>query len=563
MYVKTLFYYLVLGCTLLGFAAAPEQPLVDTLATRVDSLFANWNKTDSPGCVCAVMQDGKIAYAKAFGMEDLEHEVPLSLESVFHVASISKQFTAAAIALLVMSKTVSLDDAIHKYLPEFPEFDKPILIRHLLYHTSGLRDYHDLLGMTGWYDTDYLNNEIVLELLMRQRELNFQPGCEFLYSNSGYLLLAEIVKRATGEKLPQFTEEHIFRPLGMNSTHFEDDHRQVVRHRVISYEPREGGGYNQLLKNSDAYGDVNLLTTILDLAQWIQNFSTAEVGGAPFLNLMLRRGVLTNGDTLDYAFGLEFGKYRGLLTVGNSALQQGFRAEMVYFIQQRFAVIVLCNLKSINSADLAYRIADLYLAPHFPEAETQAAPQVTVDREAVIIDTLLLNTYAGVYEYEANRDQILSFTREGNRFFGWPSREKQIEIFASSDSTFFSPGIDAQVTFHRNPDGSVSYLTLRNQQGDQVAKRLNLYIPTSAELAEYEGIYYCTEVDTKYNIEVVDNSLVITQKGQRRQVLAPREHDMFNCESGRIVFIRNDHNQIIGLHYTGGRIRNLLIERQK
>lgn len=566
MNIKPLFSCLTLCVALLGFTdASAQQQRVDTLAARVDSLFSKWNKPDSPGYVCAVMKDGKIVHAKGYGMADLEHNEPLTPESVFHVASIFKQFTAAVIALLVMTKTVSLDDDIRKYLPELPEFGKPILIRHLLYHTSGLRDYHELLGLTGWHDTDPLNNDMVVELLTRQRELNFEPGSEHLYSNSGYLLLAEIVKRASGQTLRTFAEERIFRPLDMTHTHFEDDHRQVVRHRVISYEPREGGGYNQLLKNSDACGDLGLLTTVNDLYRWGQNFYTAQVGGSPFLNLMLTRGVLTNGDTLAYAFGLVVGKYRGLLTVNHSGSQQGFRTEMVRFPEQRFAVTVLCNLKSINPSDLAYRIADLYLASDFSEAELQVAIEGAGDRKTVAVDTLLLDAYVGEYAMEAQPGLLFTFTREGTHFFGQSSGAERVEILASSDSTFFRAGSDAQATFHRNPDGSVSRFTL-HQKGIQVANCVRLHVPMVTELAEYTGTYRCQELDTSYDLSVEADSLAVKQKGQRTSsVLTPYGRNTFSNGSGRVVFIRDENKQVVGLRYTStsGRIRNLLIEREK
>ena len=570
MNMKPLLSGLTLCVALLGFTDALAQQQTDTLTARVDSFFSEWNKSDSPGCVCAVMKDGKIVHAKGYGMADLEHNESLTPESVFHVASISKQFTAASIALLVMAKTISLDDDIREYLPEFPDFGRPILIRHLLYHTSGLRDYHELMGLTGWHGTDPLNNDMVVELLTRQRELNYEPGSEHIYSNSGYLLLAEIVKRASGQSLRTFAEERIFGPLGMTHTHFEDDHQQVVKHRVISYESREGGGYNQLLKNSDACGDLGLLTTVNDLYRWDQNFYTAQVGGPSFLNLMLTRGVVTNGDTLAYAFGLVFGDYRGLLTMSHSGSQQGFRTEMVRFPEQRLTVTVLSNLASVHASSLAYKVADLYLEGRFPEAEPEtttepkAASAGAGNPEAVAVDMLVLDEYVGEYQREGQQATFFTFTREGNHFFGQVNRGDRIEIFASSDSAFFRPGLDAQITFHRDPDGSVSRLTL-HEKGDQVARRVHLYVPTDIELAEYAGAYWCQELDTGYDLTVEADSLRVKRRGTRdSDALAPFEHDSFNANNGRVVFIRNERNQVAGLRFTSssGRIRNLLIERQ-
>ncbi|MCC7264527.1 MAG: serine hydrolase [Candidatus Latescibacteria bacterium] len=553
---------LILCAVLPGFAQAPTLPGPDTLAARVDTLFSAWSRPDAPGAVCAVMQEGRLILARGYGMADLDHAVPLTPTSVFHVASLSKQFTAAAIGLLVQEGRLSLDDDLRQYLPELPSFGQPILIRHLLYHTSGLRDYHQLMGLTGWHSTDPLTNQQVVELLCRQRELNFPPGTEHLYSNSGYLLLAQVVQRASGQTLGAFAEERLFRPLGMAHTHFEEDHRQVVPQRVISYEPRMGGGYSQLLKIADTCGDMGLLTTAEDLFLWDRNFSTGQVGGPALLDLMRRRGVLASGDTLPYAFGLIVGKYRGLETVDHSGSQQGFRTELVHFPQQHLTVAVLANLSTIDATGLAYQVADLYLTGRFPQPSGNGAG--TGDPAVIAVDTLLLDAYAGDYQLPGPPGTSFTFTREGRRFFAQVGGTPKVEILPCADSVFFRPdGGETRAIFHRTPDGSISGFTL-HQQGDQLVPRVQLQMPTPRELAQYAGAFICPELGTSYELCVEADSLVVKQRGQRTgSALVPRGNDQFDADQGTsVVFVRDEHHQITGLRYTSDRIRNLRLERQ-
>lgn len=559
-----------LSCLLLwvtmGLTQAVAKPVPPaTLAVRVDSLFSVWRRPDSPGAVCAVVQDGKVVYAAGYGMADLDYNEPLTPASVFHVASLSKQFTAASIALLVLDGRLSLEDDIHTYLPELPALGKPILVRHLLDHTSGLRDYHELLGLTGWHATDPLDNAAVMGLLTRQRELNFAPGSEHVYCNTGYLLLGQIVERITGQPLPTFAEERLFRPLGMEQTCFEADHRQVVKRRVISYEPRPGGGYRQLLKNADTYGDMGLLTTVGDLCRWDRNYRTGQVGGRQLRDLLMTRGVLVNGDTIGYAFGLQLGAYRGLVTQGHTGQQQGFRTAMVRFPEQGLTIIVLANLSSVNAEGLAHQVADRCLAGRFQEGRGPVSGAIAGAPDGVPVDTLLLDTYAGEYQSDTQPDAVFSFTRQGERFIGQARGADPVELMARSDSVFFKPGTEAQVTFHRNPDGTVSGFTLHSN-GDQAIRRVDPLVPTAATLAEYVGVYWCRELDTRYELTVVADSLRVMRRGARTsEILVPHGRDRFDADGNYVRFIRDPGDRVIGLRFSTAnrRIRNLMVEREE
>ncbi len=547
---------LVLGVPSRADAAEIETTPIDA---RVDALFEPWNHADGPGLACAVMQDGAVVYAKGFGMADLEHDEAISPDSVFYIASTSKQFTAAAIALLVLDGRVSLDAGIRTYLPEFQSFGDKVTVDHLIHHTSGIRDYFSLLSLTGWRDTDYFNNDMVVKFLARQRDLNFEPGTEFLYSNSNYVLLAEIVKRVTGVPLRDFAAERIFAPLGMTHTSFDDDYRRIVKHRVISYQPGPDGGYQQLLKEFDGHGDGNLLTTVRDLARWEENFHTGTVGGQAFIDLMLTRGVLKNGTTLDYAFGLMVGRYRGLPTVRHAGGFKGFRTDLLRFPEQHFSVAVLANFASIDPSGLANQVADLFLEGKLEGTAQPATPAAIVTPEAKVIDPSIFDAYVGDYALEEHPTFILSFTREGDRFFSQASDQPKVEIFASSETTFFLKVVDAQVTFHREADGSVERMTL-HQHGDHPARRVVPYAMTEEALREYAGTYRSEELNTAYRLEVAAGKLKVTHDRLPDVTVEPSAPDAFRG-SMQLDFMRDDQGKISGFRLSGPRVRNLVFER--
>ena len=281
-------------------------------AARVDAVFKDYDSTTSPGCAVAVFQDDKILYKRAYGMANLDHDVRLSTSSVFHVASVSKQFTAAAILLLAQDGKLALDDDIRKHVPELPDFGTTITIRQLANHTSGIRDQWDLLGLAGWrYSRDLITDDDVLELLARQKDLNFTPGARHMYSNSGYTLLAVIVSRVSGKSFREFTTERIFAPLGMTNTHFRDTFTEIVKNQAYGYAPY-GQTFRLSTTNFDTAGATSLLTTVEDMAKWYANFDTGKVGGGKLLAGLLDRGVLKDGTRIDYAFGMTHGTYRGV-----------------------------------------------------------------------------------------------------------------------------------------------------------------------------------------------------------------------------------------------------------
>ncbi len=330
-------------------AAAPGSADTPSLEAQVDALFAKWNSLDTPGAAVAVIKDGIVVYRKGFGCAQLEYGVPITPSTVFHVASVSKQFTAMAITMLEAAGKLSADDNIRKYLPEMADFGVPITIRHLLNHTSGLRDQWDLLILSGWRMDDVITQAQILDRLRRQKELNFAPGSRYLYSNSGFTLLAEIVSRVSGKPFTDWTRETIFQPLGMTSTHFHLDHTEIVRDRAYSYDGDPEHGFHALPLNYANVGATSLFTTVEDMANWLRNFEDKRVGGPAVLDKMETKGVLNDGTEIGYARGLEIGVYKGLKTIGHSGGDAGFRSQVIYFPGERFGVAVFSNLGLVRS----------------------------------------------------------------------------------------------------------------------------------------------------------------------------------------------------------------------
>ena len=374
-----------------------------TVHGRVDHIFAQWDRTDSPGCALGVYWNGRIDYARGYGMANLELGVALSPQSVFDIGSTSKQFTAISIMLLARDGKLSLDDDIRKYIPELPDYGKTITIRHILTHTSGIRDYLTLWALAGVDDADLTTDQDALDLLSRQRELNFAPGDQWLYSNSGFFLASIIVKRVSGKTLAQFAAERIFAPLGMSHTRFNDDHMSVIANRATGYAPRDSGaGWATAMSNFEQTGDGAVQTSIEDMQRWDENFYTGTVGGAETIAAMQKTATLNDGRKQTYALGLMVDQYRGLHTVSHGGAWAGYRAELLRFPEQHLSVACLCNLARTNPSQLARRVAEVYLGDKMTpatEASMTAAGRAPTSSVGSWQPTAAeLSRYAGRYD---------------------------------------------------------------------------------------------------------------------------------------------------------------------
>ena len=371
------------------------------LSSQIDSLFSKWDRADGPGAAVAVVHKDSLKYEQGYGLANLEYNAAITPETVFMVASVSKQFTAFAIALLVVRGDIALDDNVRTYVPEMHAYDPPITIRHLVHHTSGLRDEFGLLAMAGYHMDDVITKDTILNLLYRQRRLNFEPGSKYTYCNSGYTLMAEIVERVTGQSFREWTTENIFGPLGMDHSHFRDDYTSVIPNRAQGYITIDSTVKNQPLAYASV-GASGLYTTALDLVRWVKNLKSGQVGGPEVLALIQERGVLNTKDTLDYAFGLSHGVYRGTPRISHSGSHRGFKTHVVRFPSLDLAIIVLGNVEEFQPSTYALQIADLFLPDD-------------AERLATYIGTYTSEELQSSFELAVEDGRLVMINRHGER----------------------------------------------------------------------------------------------------------------------------------------------------
>ena len=372
---------------------------------EVDTVFADLDRRDSPGCAVAIFQDGKITYERGYGMASLEHDVPITPDTVFYAGSVSKQFTAMAAALAIQKGRLTADDPIRKWLPELPAYADAITVRHLVHHTSGLRDYNTLLSIAGRRGDEAYDNATVLRMTARQTGLNFPPGTEYLYSNTGYTLLATIVERATKTPFADWADSQIFTPLGMRITHFHTDTGRLVKWRAMAYGRLGDGTYRLDTPSNERAGAGGLYTNVRDLLKWDENFYTAKVGGAQLIEDVQTPGRRKNGEALTYAWGLMVGSYRGARIVEHSGSLGGYRAHTLRFPQHHTSVVALCNLGSANPGARARRVADVLLGSRLtppspaPNASNQGGNRGRGDGSPADpkVDAASYAAYAGTY----------------------------------------------------------------------------------------------------------------------------------------------------------------------
>lgn len=527
-----------------------------TLTEHVDHLFSEWNKTDTPGCAIAIIQNGKVIYTRGYGMADLEHSIPISANSVFDIGSISKQFVAMSIVLLEKQARISLDDEIQKYLPEIKRYEHPITIRHLIHHTSGLRDYLALMDMAGWpFEFDYCEEEII-DLIARQKELNFQPGEEFLYCNSGYFLLGEIVKRVSGFSLREFANKNIFTPLGMQNTHFHDDFTEIVKNRAAGYSPNEDHGFKIDMSLFDAVGDGGVYTTVEDLCLWDENFYHNIIGGygQDLIEEITTPGKLNSGEGLDYAFGLLVSSYRGLKTISHGGVWMGYRAGMIRFPEQRFSVICLSNLSSIIPTQLVRQISDIYLAEEFTKPEEKT---IHTEQQSLELSKSEMEDKTGFYR-DIRSGTIWELTAQEGKLMVEVTGES-FQIIPTSPNCFKSVGFPLVIYIefekHGPPGLPMMKVQMEGSKPDCL-ERVNAIPLESCQLADYAGDYYSDELGTQYRLLLENGALSVSRENSPREHLKQVSRDLFTRRR-TYEFIRNEQNRVVGFNLQAGRVKNI------
>ncbi|MGC2238398.1 MAG: serine hydrolase [Pyrinomonadaceae bacterium] len=529
---------------------AKTQPSDDEAAKKADAFLVQWDKNDMPGCAVGVVKDGKLIYKRAFGMANLDYDVPNTTSTLFNLASASKPFTAFSIALLAQQGKLSLDDDIRKYIPEMPKYDDTVTIRHLLHHTSGIREYQALIFFGGLSPDNALSDKIVLNMLARQKNLSFKPGAKHQYSNSNYHLLGIIVGRVSGKSLRAFAEENIFKPLGMKNTMFFDNRFEVVKNRASGY--RVGADKSVRARSSlfDLVGGGGVLTTVEDLYLWNQNFYEPKVGNKELLALMTTPGTLNNGEKIGYGFGLFHNEYKGLPVIKHSGNMTGYRAQIVTFPEQKFTIIALSNNSAIFPSVIVEKLADIYLEGQLkPDVPSQKTVTESLPAAIALSEKEALR-YAGIYASGESGAVFKLSLKDGKLINSGllknetpliPVSENRLVMVADANKYELIPVF--------NKSGAISEIKLTTN-----GARPDVFVPVKPpldspqQLSEYAGTYYSDEFDADYKISLKGNNLVFQVGENFEAPLIAAYADFFTAAGGQInlVFTRDDKGKIAG-----------------
>jgi CubicO group peptidase (beta-lactamase class C family) len=543
----------------------------DETTDKVDKLFAAWDKTTSPGATLAIVRDGKIIYERGYGMAKLEDGIVNTPDKIFDIGSVSKQFTAACVAMLVREGKVGLEDDIRKYVPEMPAYERPVTVNHLLHHTSGLRDYNALLELAGFRaDADSPTVEEALDIVRRQKKLNYTPGEEYSYTNTGFFLLSQIVERVSGKSLNAFAQERIFKPLGMTKTLFQDDHTQIIKDRATGYTEGEDGAFKINMSNWDETGDGNVYTTVRDLYLWDQAFYTGALG-KDLMAMLQTTGVLNSGKAIDYAWGLVVSEYKGLKVVEHGGAWVGFRAALVRFPEQKFSVIILANLDSIDPSGLAFKVADIYLAgqlkePAKDEAKKEGQAEAAEGKAANSVPKAELEALTGNWQDERFGLWLTLALKEDQFLARLGGRDYPLKPVAPGK--FVVPGNDAGIAIEFKPaekgKPATARLTAGTDQEFHFTKAAPLKAMGATDLAAYAGAYVSGELlDTRYLLNVDKGTLVLKTRDTPRAELKAMAPDKFMAPSYglNMEFVRGGGGKVTGFSLSVGRAAGIAFSR--
>jgi len=547
--IKTKLTFSLLLCCI--FSCAQNKP--DSLQRGIDSLFKNYNKPGSPGVAVLIVRDGKIAFEKGYGMANLEYDMPVTPTTVFDIASVSKQFCGFAISTLIQEGKISPDDDIHKYLADVPQFGKTITIRNLIHHTSGLRDWPEGLHAAGWRWDEAFRYEDIMRMVKQQRDLDFDPGSKYQYSNTGYNLLAAIVAKVTGKTFPEWIDENIFKPLGMNSSMVMSDYSKIVKNLASSYY-EDNNEYHKSTDELIAYGSSSILTTAEDLSKWVIHFQQELDAKNPVFLRMIETDVLNNKQKNNYAYGLAVSDNEGIRNISHDGGWAGFATVISNYPDQKLSIILLSNINSFNPEANASAVAKLILKdkikPGQKREDLSGLPTITVD-------TNLLKKYTGTYQL--GEGWYVTFTLENGHIMTQASGEDKFPTDLKSDTSLWVPAYHSSVTFLQVTDKANAIRYHGN-----ISKRI---VPVNAghpDLTQYTGNYYSPELETTYRLYVDNGKLMAHQMRLGDFNLKPdiAVADKFSGDSGSLSFYKDKQNKIAGFKVSGGRIRNIVFEKR-
>jgi len=538
-------------------ADTKETPL--SPSAKMDTLFDFWNRLDQPGFAVVVVKEGQVVYQNVFGLACQEHGVAITPKTVFNIATAAQPFVGMAVALLENEGKLSLDDDVRKYIPEIPDFGTPVKLRHLLYQTSGLRDWLSVLQLGG-RDKEEVTFEKVLDIVKAQKQLAFPPGDRFQDSNTNYDLLAETIKRATGRPFSEWAWDNIFKPLKMTRTQFRDNFRSIFDDQAFTYNftRRE---YLKGMDNLSLTGSHSLFASIADLAKWLLNLETGQVGGKDLFAKMFTAGPLNNGQSSGFGYGLSVETGQGRLKVSQVGNWAGSGATLVYFPDQKFGYAVLANWDYTPVEGFLQDIADIYLPAPVEPVQTAKKSPPEASKKPVRVGPEILNSYAG--DYRLGPGQVFTFSRKGDQLIlSVPGMS--FPLVALSKTEFLLGFADARITFQKDKQGNVNQFVWKQGGAEQTAPKIVLVKPTPQELQEYAGSYFNAELDLRYAVELRGDALIVTAPGQNDIRLAPDEKDRFTSSSRvfpMVIFQRDGQNRVTGFIIDHDPVRDLVFKK--
>lgn len=495
----------------------------------------------APGCVVGVSLNGESVFEKAFGLAELEHGTANTAQTVFESGSVAKQFTAAALVLLQQDGKLSIDDPVRKYIPELPDYGVPLTIRHMLNHTSGIRDWFSVRALSGEGASDHIvTQQMIFDTVVRQKGLDFKPGAEYSYSNSGYQLAAMIVERVSKQKFADFVSERIFKPVGMTNSAWRDDHRRVVSRRAQAYSPQAGNAQWRLnMPMMNGHGGGGMLTTVGDWLKW-NAMLDAKTWNAPLVDSLETQGVLNSGRTISYALGLMVGSYKGNRQIAHSGSTAGYRTFLARYPDKKVSIGVLCNSTANDPTALANDVADEVLGP-FPESAASTAESLPVQQP---------EKYVGLWKNERNKVAIRISLNNGELRFG------NVVVRALTDGSLMAEA--TKLTFRNDGAGKpVSFDATANNDTIRYTAVAE-WQPVADDLAEFSGDWYSDDAEATVRFSVEGQNAFASIKHAPRLALKPLYKDCFTDGSGRLVwFVRDSSGKPLTMHVGGARMRDM------
>ena len=529
----------------------PDRDMAEAVA-QLDSLFERWDHPDRPGCAVGVSHDGRTLLSRAYGMADLEHSVPNTPSTIFEAGSVSKQFAAAAIILLELDGKLALDDDIRTYVPEVPDYGQTITLKHLITHTSGLRDWGSVAAISGWGRSNRTHShDHVLDIISRQSELNFSPGERYSYSNSGYNLLAVVVERVSDMSFAEFSEKRIFGPLGMTNTQWRDDYRRIIPGRSSAYTAHSDSTFSINRPIEHVHGNGGLLTTVQDLLTWNQALENGRLGGSAFVDAMHRTGVLNGGRDIAYGMGLQHLTALGHPVVQHTGATSGYRAYLSRFPEQQLSVAMLCNTTNVSTGGMGTRVAEVFLEEHVEEDEEERPQGVDVASDK-------LELKAGLYRNPLNGNPTSLVVEEDMlRIEGGPP------LTAVSSSTFQVGSGGRQFVFETtsNADRPIVRVVVDGYE-DAALEPVDAFDPTVEELEAFTGIYQSEDAEAELTLSIDEGGLVAERRPGSTFSLRPIYTDTFRTNIGLLRFNRGDGGDITGFRLSQPRVYGMEFERK-